>query len=61
MKRKSTRKKDNIGKPEQDEKDQLNSQSLSHENDISAKKSFFIKFGMDRVSYSIAAVLIILA
>ncbi|MEC7800986.1 MAG: agmatine deiminase family protein [Verrucomicrobiota bacterium] len=61
MKRKSTRKKDNIGKPEQDEKDQLNSQSLSHENDISAKKSFFIKFGMDRVSYSIAAVLIFLS
>ena len=61
MKRKSTGKKDSIGKSSEGEKDQLNSQFPSQENEISAKKSFFIKFGMDRVSYSIAAVLIFLS
>ena len=61
MKRKSTEKRHSIGKPAQGEKDQLNSQSPSQENKIRAKKSFFVKFGMDRVSYSIAAVLIFLS
>ena len=58
MRKKSTGKRGSIGKPAEGEKDQLNSHSPSQENDIRAKKSFFEKFGMDRVSYSIAAVLI---
>ena len=41
--KKSTGKRDSIGKPAEGEKDQLNSHSPSQENDISAKKSFFDK------------------
>ena len=61
MKRKSTEKPDVDTKPAQGEKDQFNIETSSQDNDISAKKSFFIKFGIDRVIYSIAAVLIFLS
>ena len=61
MKRKSTEKPDVDTKPAQGEKDQFNIKTSSQDNDISAKKSFFIKFGIDRVMYSISAVLIFLS
>ena len=63
MKRKSTTKRSRKEKPaqEQNQLDFPSAQSSFAEEEITLKRSIFEKFGIDRVSYSIAAILIFLS